>query len=119
MERRITEEPERWSLIRLENKDEEVFYKVFASWAGGYLDGDRWKMNSGIASVDDDDDFYYFNGASGSCYKCHKGTYGVMTSYSRGVLENILGNAYKVDIKAKLLEENEIETFLTEVNERK
>lgn len=66
------------------------YYRVFGTWAGGYLDGDRWKLNSGISTVEQDADFYYFIGLSGSCYKCHRKQYGTATSYGLDVLNDIL-----------------------------
>lgn len=87
--RNITETPERWTILKITNS-EGIFYKVFATWAGGYLNGDRWKINSGISEVKQDEDYYYLIGYSGSCYKCHKKGYGIATSYSRGVLAKIL-----------------------------
>ena len=84
--RNITEIPQRWVIVAFE-KEKEKYYKVFGSWAGGYLDGDSWRMNSGITKVEEDDSHLYFYGLSGSCYKCHKDGYGIATSYSQSVLE--------------------------------
>ena len=89
MEHYITEYPEKWVILKIPNDN----YKVFGTWAGGYLDGDRWKLNSGIKEVEQDEDFYYFIGFSGSCYKCHKKGYGTATSYGFGVLSDILEKA--------------------------
>jgi len=50
-------------------------YRVLTGTSGGYLDGDRWRMNSGIVSVEDDGDHFLIRGSSGSVYKCHKGSY--------------------------------------------
>lgn len=86
MENNISETPDKWVILKLPND----YYKVFGTWAGGYLDGDRWKLNSGIEKVEQDDDYYYFIGFSGSCYKCHKNSYGTATSYGQGVLNKIL-----------------------------
>ena len=85
MDRNINETPERWVIVKLPNN----YYKVFGSWSGGHLDGDRWELNSGISKVEQDENFYYFIGFSGSCYKCHKKTYGIATSYGLGVLNKI------------------------------
>lgn len=82
----ISEIPERWVILKIHNK----YYKVFGTWAGGYLGGDRWKINSGVKSVEEDEHFYYFIGFSGSCYKCHKKAYGVASSYGADVLDNII-----------------------------
>ena len=86
MKRNISEMPERWVILKLPNN----YYKVFGTWAGGYLESDRWKLNSGIEKAEQDDDFYYFIGFSGSCYKCHKKSYGTVTSYGLGVLNEII-----------------------------
>ena len=86
MERNISEIPERWVILKLPNNN----YKVFGTLAGGYLDGDRWKLNSGISEVEQDENFYYFIGFSGSCYKCHKKGYGTATSYGLGILNKII-----------------------------
>jgi len=86
MERNISETPEKWVILKLPNN----YYKVFATWACGYLYGDRCRLNSGISKVEQDENFYYFIGFSGSCYKCHKKGYGTATSYGLGVLNKII-----------------------------
>jgi hypothetical protein len=86
MDRNISESPERWVILKLPNN----CYKVFGTWVGGYLDDDRWKLNSGINKVEQDENFYYFIGFSGSCYKCHKKGYGTATSYGLGILNKII-----------------------------
>ena len=63
--------PDNWVIIEI-TVDDETYYKVLAGWSGGYLDGDSWRMNSGIVSVEEDDEYYYFKGFSGSVYKCRK-----------------------------------------------
>jgi hypothetical protein len=91
-----SEAPDKWVVLEINNGG-ETLYKVFGSWAGGYLDGDRWKMNSGIVSLEEDDDYYYFIGYSGSCYKCHKNGYGVMTSYSQSILDNMIEKVSEIN----------------------
>ena len=86
MDRNISESPERWVIVKLPNN----YYKVFGTWTGGYLDGDRWKLNSGISKVEQDENFYYFIGFSGSCYECHKKGYGTATSWGLSVLNKII-----------------------------
>ena len=80
--------PDKWVIVGITNNGKN-FYKVFGTWAGGYTDGDAWKLNSGVESITEDDDNYYFKGYSGSTYKCNKNHYGVATSYSQSVLENL------------------------------
>jgi hypothetical protein len=92
--------PDRWMLLRF-SKDQVVFYKVFATWAGGYLDGDSWQLNSGVTQLKETETHYLFEGVSGSTYICNKRSYG-STGYGFGVLNNLitksLGQGTVVDI---------------------
>jgi hypothetical protein len=91
--RSVSETPENWVILKITNNGETV-YKVFGSWAGGYLGSDNWRINSGIKSVEEEGDYFYFYGYSGSCYKCHKNLYGVLTSYNNGVLDALIKTGY-------------------------
>lgn len=82
----ITEKPDRWVVLKVGDD----LYKVFATWSGGYLSGDSWKLNSGIRRVGQDDHYYYFFGFSGSCYQCRKNAYGITGSYGSGVLGRVM-----------------------------
>lgn len=87
--RNISETPTKWVVVKIEN-DGDTFYKVFASWLGNYLNGDSWRLNSGIVSVEEDEENYYFIGYSGSCYKCNKKAYGTASAYSQSILEDFI-----------------------------
>jgi len=80
--------PDRWLMVRLSN-DGKVHYRVFATWAGGYLDADEWKLNSGVTQLKETETHYLFEGSSGSVYKCGKKSYG-STGYGFGVLNNLI-----------------------------
>ena len=104
----ISETPEKWVIIKIENG--EALYKVFGTWAGGYLGSDRWKINSGIVEVKQDENNYYFIGFSGSCYKCNKNSYGTITSFGLGILNNFIE---KSNGRVVVLNENQaFETIL-------
>lgn len=79
--------PDRWMIVKIieHHNDAKTHYRVFATWGGSYLGGQSWKMNSGIVSVDEDDKYFYFNGASGSVYACHKDK-GVYGAFSHGLM---------------------------------
>lgn len=66
--------PDNWVVLKIENED-ETLYKVLAGWSGGYLDGDSWRMNSGITAVEKQAYLWGFYGSSGSAYWCHAGGY--------------------------------------------
>jgi len=74
--------PDNWVVIKFTQqvksgntgygRTERVFYKVLGGWSGGYLDGDSWRLNSGIVDVEETTDSYIFIGGSGSRYICNK-----------------------------------------------
>ena len=64
--------PDNWVIVKINVSGEPVFYKVLAGWSGGYLDGDSWRMNSGITKVTEHKYHYAFEGDTGSVYNCHK-----------------------------------------------
>jgi len=108
--RNITEIPEKWTILKITHNG-NTHYKVFGSWAGGYLDGDRWKLNSGISLVEEDENNYYFYGHSGSCYQCYKNLYGVATSYTLSIMDSLIekGNMHGAQIKSMDKDTNWIE----------
>lgn len=63
--------PDKWAILKIEMNDNLV-YKVLGGWSGGYLDGDGWRLSSGLESVETEGDFYLLKNHSGSVYKCHK-----------------------------------------------
>ena len=85
--------PDSWVMVRVDTVDKGPYYKIFGSWSGGYLDGDSWRMNSGVESVTEDDDYYYFKGLSGSVYQCHKKGYGIRSVFNMGILNSIIEKA--------------------------
>jgi len=74
--------PDKWCLVCVE--DELV--KVMATWSGGYLGGDSWKLNSGIERVEETEDSFLITGYSGSVYECRKSGYGI-NAYGAAVLK--------------------------------
>ena len=79
--------PQCWVRIKIEDGD-ETLYKIVGGWSGGYLDGDHWRVNSGITNTIDKGDYYEFYGHSGSMYTCYKDREYVMASIS-GVLSQL------------------------------
>ena len=73
--------PDSWVVLKMTHKD-QTFYKVLGGWSGGYLDGDSWRLNSGIdkCEYDVDNDLYHFHGSSGSDYVVCPESYGLRWS---------------------------------------
>lgn len=98
--------PDKWVVIKITAPD-YILYKVFASFYGGYLGSDSWKLNSGIKSVDIYDGYIDFIGYSGSIYRCAVGhnCYGTSV-YSQGVLKNMMEYAEKHNVEIEILPED-------------
>ncbi len=65
-------EPDNWVIVAIEQDDGTTFHKVLGGWSGGYLDGNTWRMNSGIDRVTTNEGHYQVHGYSGSVYKLRK-----------------------------------------------
>lgn len=87
--------PSKWVIVKITNGDTPPIHKVFGSWDGGYLDGDSWRMNSGITDVTIEGSIYSFSGSSGSVYNCHKDSYGT-TMYGAAVLSHLINKIESV-----------------------
>ena len=84
--------PDSWVVLKVkEGKGTFPFYKVLAGWSGGYLDGDSWRMNSGITLVFERENTVDFYGESGSMYWCHQGGYRLTMSLA-GVYNQLKEN---------------------------
>ena len=79
--------PDKWLIVEFKVPDRKEDFRIFGTWAGGYLSGDAWKLNSGINTVEQDDEYYYFAGDSGSVYRCYKGAYGIIGASNYGMLD--------------------------------
>ncbi len=96
--------PDRWAVIKFDAPDGPL-HKVFGSWKGGYLDGDSWRMNSGVDSVTVEGDLIIFHGLSGSTYTVHKDAYGVAGLFNNNVIETIV-ESHKGKGKAEIMSED-------------
>lgn len=97
--------PDNWVVLKIKpSKDAKPFYKVLAGWSGGYLNGDSWRMNSGITSVVEENKSFEFYGESGSCYVCRKGAYR-LTMANAGIY-NQLNENQEFDEQVTLMPED-------------
>lgn len=95
--------PDMWAVLKITiPHNDKPFYKVFATWYGGYTQGDMWKLNSGITAVKLEDNCLIFDGYSGSCYSCVIGSYGT-SGYSQNVLNSIIHESGEFGAKIELM----------------
>lgn len=96
--------PDKWVLVKLPNSAREDDYRVFGTWAGSYLHGDSWRMNSGVKSFEEAGGDAVVGGESGSQYFIRLDSYGT-TLYGSSVLAT-LARDYGVRV---LLEDEALE----------
>lgn len=101
--------PDKWVILEIKGKT-QILYKVLAGWSGSYLEGQSWRLNSGISKITTEGNFYLFEGASGSVYKCHKQGYGT-NMISGGVLAGFLEDPNNKD-KLKVLPDQDFTNLL-------
>lgn len=92
--------PDKWLVLRLITP-EETFYKVFATWYGGYYQGDSWKLNSGIESCSIKEGRIEFLGSSGSIYSCMfdmQGTTGYGSTVLSGLVDSANGTGVSIEV---------------------
>lgn len=91
--------PDKWCLIEVTQEDGSTFHKILGSWHGGYLDGDSWRVNSGVkkVSLNLETHQYEVEGFSSSKYYCGFDSYGYhMTAYGQ-----VKGSEYIKVIESK------------------
>lgn len=97
--------PHSYKILLIDNS----IVKVFASWHGGYLEADSWRMNSGTQRIEYDEGHYYFHGFSGSVYELRKDS-GKLSSYASLIYDKVIAQENVVEISLedaiKFLEEN-------------
>jgi hypothetical protein len=79
--------PDRWILIQIESAKVGKITKILSGWYGGYLNGDSWRLSSGVTKIEEKDTHYLIHNESGSIYTCYKNNEGVS-----GLTGNILYN---------------------------
>lgn len=101
-------QPDGWCIIKMPNEND---FRVFASWAGGYIHGDSWRVNSGISSytIDEASGFVDFMGDSGSVYSCSIVSENRLTAYNTGVLQNLIQKSIDVGKSASIISFSEFQ----------
>jgi hypothetical protein len=96
--------PDYWVMVKFTH-EENVTFKILASWNSSYLSGSSWRMNSGITKIEEDGQCYLFYGHSGSVYRCHKSRYG-MNGYTSAVYGDYEEKFKKSKSTMEIIDEN-------------
>ena len=88
--------------------------KVFCSWTGGYLNGDSWRLNSKVRTVDFEDKSYIIN-KEGSSYQLSVLNYGRISAYNNTILISLEDKGFEVLNEPEAL--NELEVLLDKAKE--
>jgi len=86
--------PHGWVILKFTNED-DVFFKIFASWRGGYLDGDSWRLSSGSShppTLSECGNYWVWEQKSGSCYHLSINGEGGMSFYTERILKEIISS---------------------------
>ena len=94
--------PDNWVIVKI-SRPEGVVHKVLAGWSGGYLNGDSWRMNSGIVRAETKGDYTLFYGQSGSVYKCHKDAQS-LSALTAGVYKDLFQQAIRQGITVEIVD---------------
>jgi len=78
-------QPDLWVVVEIKQEGKDPWRRILGSWYGGYLNGDSWRLSSGITRVVEHDRYYQVHNESGSIYTCMKGAEG-MSGLANGVL---------------------------------
>lgn len=82
--------PDRWVIVDIEYEGQKVV-KILSGWSGGYLDGDSWRISSGITKVEENDDAFFVTNETGSTYYLRKTAVG-LNIMSGGILNTLTEN---------------------------
>ncbi len=82
--------PDYWTIVKITTPQNELIYKVFATWRGSYTMNEAWRMNSGITNVEIEGNYIKFYGNSGSVYKLvNKESEYRTTAYTQSILNHM------------------------------
>ena len=94
--------PDRWVIVKFVGKD-KTWYKVLGSWYGGYVNGDSWRMSSGLEKIEEDGDNYLMRNVSGSVYKVNQQTSG-MSMYTSGIYYTVVEQGKENGVEVSMID---------------
>ena len=97
----ITNYPDTWVIVEISNKNSS-FRKILASWYGGYLGCDSWRLSSMIVSTEVNENEYNFTTET-SNYVCNKNS-GGMNLIASGILNDLIEKAKRNNFTVKVID---------------
>jgi hypothetical protein len=102
--------PDEWVLVEFDSPAHGKITKVLASWYGGYLGSDSWKLSSGVNKITKTKAGYEFLNDSGSVYFCYINGYG-MSGYTSSIYNNFVKQIKELNDGStiRILDEDKVE----------
>ena len=79
--------PNKWMLVQV--KAPTPHFRIFGVWSGSYLEGESWRLNSGVDGVVEREDHFEIVGSSGSVYEIGKKSYGT-TARGAAIIDGVV-----------------------------
>jgi len=92
----MTYDVEGWVILKYTVCNEKVYYRIFASWRGDYLNGDSWRLSSGseeLPQLSSCGKLWLWPQMSGSCYELPINEEDGYTSYTGAILSSIISRS--------------------------
>ncbi|TMP72744.1 hypothetical protein CWB76_01990 [Pseudoalteromonas sp. S1609] len=92
--------PQGWVILKF-STPADIYYKVFSSWRGGYLDGDSWRLSSGSnrpPTISECGKYWVWPQKSGSCYHLPVNGEDGYSHFTAQALGNIILKSGKNDV---------------------
>jgi hypothetical protein len=89
----MTYDVEGWVVLKYTVTSAKVYYRIFASWRGGNLNGESWRLSSGseaLPHLSDCGKYWLWPQLSGSLYKLPINEEDGYTFYTGQVLSSII-----------------------------
>lgn len=103
--------PDSWIVVKLTPKNKEPFYKILASWYGGFAGDDYWKLSSGCESLTIlEDGSLHVPQVSGSVYVLHGSDH--PSSLIMSMLSSFIEQAAELDCVLERVSIEELERVL-------
>lgn len=82
--------PDGFNIIKYSPENDSPFFLVFASWAGGFSDGDSWRRSTPLANIEKKEQVYVVTTESGTQYFLNEVAEGRLTFYNRSILATMI-----------------------------